>query len=606
MKTDTLRRRTFAASEVRAVGAPEDRRIELSVASTAPVGRLDGDEVLNLSGMDTSRVASGICPLLLNHDPDKLIGTVEAVRLDGDKLRACIRFGNGPLATEIFGDVTARIRRGVSIGYRYNETARRPDGSGYDVIKSELVEVSIASVPADATVGVGRNLKGNKMPVVTDIAEREAQVAAGLAEIAWHKAEGNCRTLGDRHGIPRAKTDRWLASRADRPAADLEADFRLYVLDQLPDDQPLVNGAPAVHPDRSEVRGDVMTAIGGLAAIRGVGDRAQVRSFEFGRMQERSDEMARATGRQPSGMYITMQDYLPAQRATQLAANHPALLPTDSLVGMMIDPLRAASVCMKMGAGFISLVHLSDIPGYESFTGGWYAEDEAAPEEAPTTRAVPLRPKRQTIRSKYSSVIALSSDPNVRGLARKNMLQTLMGNVDRAALTGSGTGANPRGILATVGIGSVAMGTNGEAIDWDAVCRLQRAVFSEDVTGDPSLFGYVTNHNVRHKLLTTERADGTAKFILDDTAPEKLAGFAAGYSSAIPANGTKGSGTALSSMVFGKWDDLVIAQFGGIDVIVDNVTEAAKANLIITTTSHFDFAVRHPESFAAIRDIVTV
>ena len=73
----------------------------------------------------------------------------------------------------------------------------------------------------------------------------------------------------------------------------------------------------------------------------------------------------------------------------------------------------------------------------------------------------------------------------------------------------------------------------------------------------------------------------------------------------VPNNLTKGTGTNLSALIFGNWSDLLVGQWGGIDLSVDEVPEAAKGNVKLVAHSEWDIAVRHAESFAAIKDIVT-
>ena len=68
----------------------------------------------------------------------------------------------------------------------------------------------------------------------------------------------------------------------------------------------------------------------------------------------------------------------------------------------------------------------------------------------------------------------------------------------------------------------------------------------------------------------------------------------------VPSDLTKGTGIDLSAMIFGAWADLLIGQWGGIDLIVDDVTEAAKGDVRLVAHSEWDIAVRHAESFAAI------
>jgi HK97 family phage major capsid protein len=147
----------------------EKRTLEMSFSSEHPVERSfrDGSgtfqEILDHSpaSVSLSRL-NGQAALLLNHDPDRQIGVVERAWLDGNKLRATVRFSSGPLGEEIFRDVKDGIRNLVSIGYRLTDRSKvdieeRDGVEAYRFRAWEPYEGSIVSIPADPTVGVGRN-----------------------------------------------------------------------------------------------------------------------------------------------------------------------------------------------------------------------------------------------------------------------------------------------------------------------------------------------------------------------------------------------------------------------------------------------------------------
>lgn len=140
----------------------ESRTVELAFSSEEPYERFFGVEVLDhkAASVRMSRLQDGAA-LLLQHDTDQQIGVVESARIDGDRRgRAKVRFGRGQLAEEIFRDVLDGIRRHVSVGYIVHDMqleARGEDVDTYRVTDWEPLEVSIVSIPADASVGVGRS-----------------------------------------------------------------------------------------------------------------------------------------------------------------------------------------------------------------------------------------------------------------------------------------------------------------------------------------------------------------------------------------------------------------------------------------------------------------
>jgi len=71
----------------------------------------------------------------------------------------------------------------------------------------------------------------------------------------------------------------------------------------------------------------------------------------------------------------------------------------------------------------------------------------------------------------------------------------------------------------------------------------------------------------------------------------------------VPKNLTKGTGTNLSAALFGVWEELIIGEWGALNVQVDPYT-AGIGNIKISVLQFVDLGVRHAQSFAAITDIV--
>lgn len=133
------------------------RTVELSFSSEEPVARWEGLEILDHApgSIRTERLQNG-APLLMDHNTRDQIGVVESVKFGSDrKGRAVVRFSRSTRADDIYRDVVDGIRVNVSVGYLIHETRKEGEDS-YRVTDWEPYEISIVSVPADATVGVGR------------------------------------------------------------------------------------------------------------------------------------------------------------------------------------------------------------------------------------------------------------------------------------------------------------------------------------------------------------------------------------------------------------------------------------------------------------------
>lgn len=158
------------------------RTVELSASSEAAVERWFGNEILDHAptSVRLGRLKRG-GPVLVDHFGDQ-VGVVDDVTLDTGKrrLNARLRFGSGQRATEIFQDIQDGIRQNVSIGYQVHKLmleATGDDGETYRAVDWEPYEISIVSMPADISVGVGRSSdyaheitvdRGKTMPEVKD------------------------------------------------------------------------------------------------------------------------------------------------------------------------------------------------------------------------------------------------------------------------------------------------------------------------------------------------------------------------------------------------------------------------------------------------------
>jgi HK97 family phage major capsid protein/HK97 family phage prohead protease len=134
--------------------------VTMAVSSETPVDRYYGQEILShgKGAVRTDRLSGGVS-LLYNHDYDQLLGRSQSFEL-GEPIHVTCRFGTSALAAEKELDVAADILVDVSIGYIVYEWDIVEDKNGvrtYTAVDWEILEVSLVTVPADPTVGVGRS-----------------------------------------------------------------------------------------------------------------------------------------------------------------------------------------------------------------------------------------------------------------------------------------------------------------------------------------------------------------------------------------------------------------------------------------------------------------
>lgn len=152
--------------EVRSFDA-DKRTVELAFSSEIEVERWFGYEILDhdQASIRLDRLRDGGA-LLVNHDWADQVGVVESVTIGDDRRgRAVVRFGRSARADEIFQDIMDGIRRHVSVGYRVHGAKlaeTRDEVDVYRVTDWEPFEISIVSVPADTSVGIGRAMENSQ------------------------------------------------------------------------------------------------------------------------------------------------------------------------------------------------------------------------------------------------------------------------------------------------------------------------------------------------------------------------------------------------------------------------------------------------------------
>lgn len=164
--------RDLQVSSIRAMEG-EDRKFRLSFSSEEPYNRWFGNEILDHSEgcVNLERLETMGC-VLFNHDRDEVLGKVTKVWIENNRGEAEIEFDTDKDAEKIYQKVKSGTLKGVSVGYKVDvweevlPNKQSSDGrfTGPCSIAKKWwpFEISIVSVPADATVGVGREMEEPK------------------------------------------------------------------------------------------------------------------------------------------------------------------------------------------------------------------------------------------------------------------------------------------------------------------------------------------------------------------------------------------------------------------------------------------------------------
>ncbi len=172
--------------------------------------------------------------------------------------------------------------------------------------------------------------------------------------------------------------------------------------------------------------------------------------------------------------------------------------------------------------------------------------------------------------------------------------------IDEAGINGPGTGNVPLGILNDPNITVVSAGTNGSAPSWDHMVDLETNVF--DSNADANAMGYLINAVTKGRLKKTKHQAGDLGYLMDRD--NTINGYGTGISNLVPKDLTKGTGTNLSAGIFGDFSQLLIGQWGFMDMVADNITRKKDGYIELTLNTFLDMLLRQPKAFAAFKDWV--
>ena len=574
---------THRAMELSAKAVDEEsRRVKMAVSSEEPVQRSFGMEVLEHSeeAIDLSFLNSGRAPLLLDHDPERQIGVVESVDLDGSarRLRATVRFGKGALAREAFDDVVDGIKANVSIGYAINKLERK-DKDTYVAKSWRPVEASLVSIPADASVGVGRSGSASSQPVIkTDFKEIPMSESIDIAAVeadarkAAQKNAAQIVELGARH----SKSD--LAQRAISEGKSIE-EFRGELLEVIGSDRSLESQEIGLNKKEAQ-RFSLVRAVHAMA--NPTDRRAQeAAAFEF----ECSRAAADQYGKSAQGIMLPA-DVLRNWTRDLNSADESELFTDDFRGGEFIDVLRNASSVMQAGARMLGGLS-GDVKIPKKTTAasaGWIAtEGGASAESEMVVGQVSMTPKTLGAHTDVTRQLLIQSSMDVEAMMRDDLAQAIATAIDLAGLEGSGSSGQPTGILNTSGVNTVTAFAAANPT-FAEVVTLETAVAEDNaLTGN---LAYILPASMYGALKTTEKASGTAQFVVEP------GGSINGYRGIVSNQCTAGN------LYFGNFADLLVGMFGGLDIVVDPYTNSTSGTVRVVALQSVDVAVRHAVSFA--------
>lgn len=619
----------------------EARTVELAFSSeTDTVERWFGVEILGHTPgeVDLTRL-NNAAPVLWMHDWNDQRGVVVSARIDADGIgRAVVKFSRSPAGEQLFQDIADGIVTKVSVGYSVQAAKlveEREDVDVYRITSWAPYEISLCSVPADDTVGVGRTaqIPHEEKPAQPGQGDDtktsplpEKRTATPMNEQIVRDGQGNLvRAKVDENGAiveiiavieaagteARAAEARGLESERARVRA-LNAVGAEYGRPELATE--FADKGKSVEELRSAILADVMKerAKSGkplgdntvsenigmtdkdvrsyslLKAVRALANPNDKRAQEAAAFElECSAAAQRQYGKEAKGILIPA-DVLGSrsfnagtngQTSGQTGSN---IVATDMLAGSFIEQLRNRTTIMRLGTTLGGLVGNIDIPKQEGGASAyWVGEGDDTAEGQPAIGQISLSPKTVGAYTDITRRLMMQSTPDAEGIVIRDLRNAMSQAIDRAGYYGTGTDNMPKGIANYTGLNAVNFAAANPT--FKELVQMETEISADNA--DIEAMAYVANARFRGYAKSTEKFTGTSGQTIWENG-----GTVNGY-------GTEITNQIDNGDVFhGNFADLLIALWGGLDLTVDPYTLSRSGGTRIVVLQDVDFVLRQVES----------
>jgi HK97 family phage major capsid protein/HK97 family phage prohead protease len=608
--------RDVSATEIRIERKGDVTRMTFSASSEAPVERWFGTEILSHApdAVRMERITAGAVPLLFNHDWNDPIGMLDAGHIDGGRLMVDAHLFGTARAAEVATMIDGGLRN-VSIGYEIATLAEDAKRQTYTATEWTPLEVSIVTVPADPSVGIGRGSDANTRTVRIVRAPDPAAIAAlqGGHTMADTQAAAGTPTpeprieiVADHSNRPtplqmetERKTAIWNICRGykiDERAAQIwiedgtslaaVAEAALKIMEERGRNNPQVPTRLDMPP--SDVRNySVMRAL--RASMNKSWDKA-------GLELECNREISRRMNRLPrseTSFFVPLDKLMEGRersRRDMTAAGSSGsnyLIATDNMPGSFIEMLRNESVALTLGVQRLSgLVGNVTIPKMTAGNTAYWLSDETTQitESQPTLGQMALTPKNVAALTELSHQLMQQSTPDAEQLVLGSLARDIGLAVDIGILRGSGNTGQPTGIVTTGSIGAFT----GTSLAAAGLLNAQADV----ATGNALKPGcaYVTTPTVASLLCDRPEltSTGTTRIWKGNLARGTIFDWPA-MSSAQMTAGT---------MLFGWWPSVVLAEWGVLELMTNPFSDFTRGLTAVRGWYTCDVGVRYAAAWS--------
>ena len=580
----------------------ENLEISFSCASNYPYARHDKEQhryfieklVITGDAVDLTRLNGG-ASVLKNHDTDIVLGKVVRAWIEDGALCVRIRFRSDGMSRSLFDDIAAGTIPNVSIGYsveHYNEYTDANGNLVRDVDKWTAYEVSVAvGIPADPTVGFYRSFEPenqienqqniNQKKEGSDMETRADEEVKPAEEETKPEAEET--ETKETAPAEEEKPENEKACGGDKTEMRAMLDALKKEVDSMKETRSLVVPNISTGAKRSYNMTNVLTALCG-------------RKADIGFERELSDELYRSCGQVPAADNAimipfngdSMRGVLATREMNDSAASGAGLVAQQNMPNLFVDFVRnrigvknATFLTGLTGAPVTIPAQTSDTT-VAWVTGGTTTTDANASvsETTPVIGDVTLTPHKLGGYTTVGKDMILMANPDATAIVMRSLLANVAHVLGTTMLKGNASAPAITGIKTATGVQTYTIATMAN-VTWADLLNIIGKVEGLEWDGEQE---FVMSASDNALLKSIPKGSYGSGFIAED-------GYIDGRR--VHVDGSLSSG----DIFFGDFSNVVVGQWGGIELMVDPYTLATAGSVRVIVSLVCDIGILRPNTF---------
>ena len=250
------------------------------------------------------------------------------------------------------------------------------------------------------------------------------------------------------------------------------------------------------------------------------------------------------------------------------------LIQTDKF--SLMEPLTNKLVFTELGATYLNVTNNVSVPKMSALNAGWVGEIEDAANTTATFETVDYTPKRISAYIDISKTLLYQDGTGVENMIRNQIVEALAQVLESTVLgTEAETNKKPAGIFNAAG---------AKELTFAGLVGMEKTLEEANVNGE---FKYLVNPAIKATLRQTAVGGSKSDFRMLLDSDNEINGIPV-----VCTNNAKGIAIA-------DWSNLWITTFGGVDIVVDTVSQAVKNCIRIVVSMNVDAKFVRDEAVVA-------